>query len=129
LPRPSHRIFTAYIDLPEPVRPAFELILTPLIRSMGPNNGKLLTVLRKFPAGADMLALKVLNILTDPKVAGEERQKMSGPMVALVKSLVAERTLDPRFVVTIMGELDKVRRTGRPSPLWLVRASPADDST
>lgn len=76
---------------------------------MGPNNGKLLTVLRKFPAGADMLALKVLNILTDPRAPGEERQKMSGPMVALVKSLVAERTLDPRFVVTIMGELDKVR--------------------
>lgn len=107
-PSDPFSIFAAYIDLPQPLRPKFELVLSPLIRSMGPNNGKLLTVLRTFPPGADMLALKTLHILTESKHPNGEPAKMSAPMFALVKSLVSERSLDARFVITIMGELDKV---------------------
>lgn len=55
-----------------------------------------------------MLALKTLHILTESKHPNGEPAKMSAPMIALVKSLVSERSLDARFVITIMGELDKV---------------------
>lgn len=78
--------------------------MTPLIRSLGPSHGKLLTVLRKFPIGADALALRTVQLLTESK---DEKTKTSAPLVALVKSLVAERELSPRFMLPILPELDK----------------------
>lgn len=76
-------------------------LITPLIRALGSSHGRLLTLLRMFPPGADSLALRVLTIFT-------ESGRPSPQLVTLVKSLVSERDLDPRFLVPIVGEMDKV---------------------
>lgn len=77
-------------------------LITPLVRSLGPSHARLLMSLRAFPPGADGLFLRVLKIFTD-------NGRPSAPLVALVKSLIAERELDVRFLVPIIAELDKVR--------------------
>jgi len=46
------------------------------------------------------LALRVLTIFT-------EHGRPSGPLVALVKSLITERDLDARFLIPIIAEMDK----------------------
>ena len=76
-------------------------LITPLIRALGSGHGRLLTLLRTFPPGAESLALRVLTIFT-------ESGRPSAQLVTLVKSLVSERDLDPRFLVPIVGEMDKV---------------------
>ena len=88
------------------VQEAIQDLITQLIKSLGPNNGKLLTLMRTFPSGAESLALRVLSIFT-------ENGRPSAPLVALVKGLLAEReNLDPRFLVSIIAEMDKVRHGG-----------------
>lgn len=76
-------------------------LITPLVRALGPTHGKLLTLLRTFPSGADSLALRVLTIFT-------ETGRPSAQLVALVKSLFNERDLDARFLIPIIAEMDKV---------------------
>ena len=90
-------------------------LITPLIRALGPNHGKLLTLLRTFPSGADTLALRVLTIFT-------EERRPSAQLVALVKGLISERDLDPRFLIPIIAEMDKVRFLPLP-PFLLSRLS------
>ncbi|KAG8927139.1 hypothetical protein FRC02_008439 [Tulasnella sp. 418] len=93
-------LFQAYGQMDSSVQDAIKELITQLIKTLGPNNGKLLTLLRTFPYGAESLALRVLAILT-------ENGRPTPPLVALVKSLIAERQLDPRFLITIIGEMDK----------------------
>lgn len=83
------------------VREAVEVLLTPLIRSLGPTHTKLLTILRSFPAASEALALRVLNILT-------ENGKPGPSIVAMVKTLMLERDLDARFLIPIAADMDKV---------------------
>lgn len=80
---------------------AIQDIITTLIRSLGPTHGKLLTLMRSFPPGAESLALRVLNIFT-------EHGRPSAQLVALVKGLINERDLDARFLIPIIAEMDKV---------------------
>lgn len=96
------RIFAAYGGMQEKVQKTIQELITPLIRALGPNHGKLLTLLRTFPPGADTLALRVLTIFT-------EERRPSAQLVALVKGLISERDLDPRFLIPIIAEMDKVR--------------------
>ncbi|EJD43771.1 hypothetical protein AURDEDRAFT_65903 [Auricularia subglabra TFB-10046 SS5] len=93
-------VFAAYGRMEPSVQEALQELMTPLIKSLGPNHGKLLTLLRTFPAGSESLALRVLNIFT-------EHAKPTAPLVAVVKGLVAERDLDARFLIPIMSEMDK----------------------
>jgi symplekin len=66
-------------------------------------------LLRTFPAGADGLALRTLQVLSEPKEPDGPKVKMSTVLIALVKSLVAGREkLDPRFMLPILPDLDKV---------------------
>jgi len=83
------------------VQEAIQQLITALVRSLGPSHGKLLTLLRTFPTGAETLALRVLTIFT-------ESGRPSATIVALVKSLILERDLDARFLIPIVGEMDKV---------------------
>ena len=85
----------------ESVQQTVQQLITPLVRALGPSHGKLLTLLRTFPPGAESLALRVLNIFT-------EHGRPSSQLVALVKSLVNERDLDARFLIPIIAEMDKV---------------------
>ncbi|KAI0725434.1 Symplekin tight junction protein C terminal-domain-containing protein [Fomitopsis betulina] len=93
-------IFAAYGGMEETVQETIQQLITPLIRALGSSHGRLLTLLRMFPPGADSLALRVLTIFT-------ESGRPSPQLVTLVKSLVSERDLDPRFLVPIVGEMDK----------------------
>jgi symplekin len=94
-------IFQAYIGMQPDIQDALESLLTPLIQSLGPTR-ELLDQLSRFPPGAEKLALKVLYILSG---AGS-----SPVLVNVVKSLMAERDLNPKFVIPIIGQLDKVGR-------------------
>jgi symplekin len=96
------RIFEAYGVMDGSVQALLQELVTPLVRSLGPGHAQLLMCLRRFPPGADGLVLRVLRIFTD----GGARP--SAPLVALVKALVADRDLDVRFLVPIIGEMDKV---------------------
>ena len=97
----SFRIFASYGQMDISVQESIQDLITALIRSLGPSHGKVLTLLRTFPPGAESLALRVLNIFT-------EFGRPSAPLVALVKGLVSERDLDARFLIPIIAELDKV---------------------
>ena len=72
----------------EEVQKTIQELITPLIRALGPNHGKLLTLLRTFSSEADTLALCVLTIFT-------EERRPSAQLVALVKDL------NPRFLTPI----------------------------
>nr|GAT46745.1 predicted protein [Mycena chlorophos] len=93
-------IFSAYGHMDVTVQEAIQQLITALIRSLGPSHGKLLTIMRSFPAGAESLALRVLTIFT-------ENGRPSAQLVALIKGLISERDLDARFLIPIIGEMDK----------------------
>ncbi|KIY52653.1 hypothetical protein FISHEDRAFT_55788 [Fistulina hepatica ATCC 64428] len=105
LPAPHLRefldeIFAAYDEMDATVQEAIQELITALIRSLGPNHTKLLTLLRTFPPGSESLALRVLTIFT-------EHGRPSAQLVSLVKSIVQDRNLDARFLIPIIGEMDK----------------------
>jgi symplekin len=83
------------------VQEAIQDLITALIRSLGPNHGKLLTLMRQCPPGSESLALRILTIFT-------EHGRASAQLVALVKALINERDLDARFLIPIIAEMDKV---------------------
>lgn len=83
------------------VQQAIQELITALVRSLGSSHGKLLTLMRTCPPGAESLALRVLTIFT-------ERGRPSPQLVALVKGLITERDLDARFLIPIIAEMDKV---------------------
>lgn len=83
------------------VQEAIQDLITALIRSLGSSHGKLLTLMRTCPPGAESLALRVLTIFTD-------HGRPSTQLIALVKALINERDLDARFLIPIIAEMDKV---------------------
>ncbi|KAK4684675.1 symplekin, partial [Tremellales sp. Uapishka_1] len=91
-------IFRLYPKMDPVIQDEVEVLLTPLIQSLGAS-GKLLTLLRTFPVGSDKLALKIVTILS--------AEGVTPVLVSLVKGLMNERELDPRFIVPIIGELDR----------------------
>ncbi|KAH9965034.1 Symplekin tight junction protein C terminal-domain-containing protein [Lactifluus volemus] len=93
-------IFAAYGEMDISVQEAIHDLITALIRSLGPGNGKLLTLMRTFPPGAETLALRILNIFT-------EHGRPNAQLVVLVRGLIAERDLDARFLIPIIAEMDK----------------------
>lgn len=99
-PELLEEIFAAYAHMDSTVQQAIQELITALIRSLGPNHGKLLTLMRNFPKGSESLALRVLAIFTD-------HGRASSQLVALVKALINERDLDARFLIPIIAEMDK----------------------
>ncbi|KAJ7733250.1 Symplekin tight junction protein C terminal-domain-containing protein [Mycena maculata] len=93
-------IFSAYSHMDTTVQEAIQKLITALIRSLGSSHGKLLTLMRTCPPGAESLALRVLTIFT-------EHGRPSAQLVALVKGLINERDLDARFLIPIIAEMDK----------------------
>lgn len=84
------------------VQEAMQDLLAPLIRSLGPTNAKLLTLIKSFEPGAESLILRIIKILT-------ENGRPNANLVALVKELISDRDLDARFLMPIIAEMDKVR--------------------
>lgn len=94
------------------VQEAIQDLITALIRSLGSNHGKLLTIMRQCPEGAESLALRVVTIFT-------EHGRPSAQLVALIKGLITERNLDARFLIPIIAEMDKVKFL----PVFVIYAS------
>ncbi|KAH7914854.1 Symplekin tight junction protein C terminal-domain-containing protein [Hygrophoropsis aurantiaca] len=100
IPEFLDEIFAAYAQMEVSVQEAIQDLITALIKSLGSTNGKLLTLMRTCPPGAESLALRVLTIFT-------EHGRPSSQLVALVKGLISERDLDARFLIPIIAEMDK----------------------
>jgi len=100
LPELLDELFAAYGHMDVSVQGAVQDLITALIKSLGPNHGKLLTLLRTLPSGSESLALRILTIFT-------ENTRPSAPLVAVVKGLVSERDLDARFLIPIIADMDK----------------------
>ncbi|KAG7444313.1 uncharacterized protein BT62DRAFT_970937 [Guyanagaster necrorhizus] len=126
VPEFLEEIFAAYGQMDVTVQEAVQELITALIRSLGSNHGKLLTLMRNCPPGAETLALRVLTIFTESGRPGAQ-------LVALVKALIQERDLDARFLIPIIAEMDKpdiIRHlprivsilNGEPEPKNLVRS-------
>ena len=95
------RIFDSYVHMDISIQEAIQDLITALIRSLGPNNAKLLVIMQNFPAGAESLALRVLTIFT-------ENGRPSASLVSLVKGLMSQRELDAKFLIPVIAEMDKV---------------------
>ncbi|KAJ4494142.1 Symplekin tight junction protein C terminal-domain-containing protein [Lentinula lateritia] len=93
-------LFAAYGQMDITVQEAIQSLITALVRSLGSSHGKLLTLMRTCPPGAESLALRILSIFT-------EHGRPSPQLVALVKGLINERDLDARFLIPIIAEMDK----------------------
>lgn len=93
----------AYPLMETSVQEAIQELITGLIKALGSNNGKLLTLMRTCPRGAESLALRILTIFTDQKT------RPSSQLVTISKALISERDLDARFLIPIIAEMDKVR--------------------
>ncbi|TCD69615.1 hypothetical protein EIP91_006840 [Steccherinum ochraceum] len=100
IPELLDELFAAYGGMDESVQATIQHLITPLVRALGQNHNKLLTLLRTFPPGSETLALRVLHIFT-------ENGRPSHSIVSLVKTLVSERDLDARFLIPIIAEMDK----------------------
>ncbi|KAI6044311.1 Symplekin tight junction protein C terminal-domain-containing protein [Pisolithus marmoratus] len=100
IPEFLDEIFVSYSQMDVTVQAAIQDLITALIKSLGSNNGKLLTLMRTCPPGSESLALRVLSIFT-------EHGRPSTQLVALVKGLISERDLDARFLIPIIAEMDK----------------------
>lgn len=93
-------IFDSYVHMDISIQEAIQDLITALIRSLGPNNPKLLAIMQNFPQGSESLALRILSIFT-------ETGRPSASLVTLVKGLMSQRELDPRFLIPIIAEMDK----------------------
>ena len=80
---------------------ALRTLIVPLVKTLGPSNPKLLQLLGSFPAEAETLALQILIILTDTA-------RPTPAIVSIVKGLLSERNLNPKFLLLIIAEMDKV---------------------
>ena len=119
IPDMLDEIFAAYPRTPKFVQTAIETHIVNLIRALGPNHPRLLTLLRNFPDGADSLALCILKTLTE--------KNRTPAIVELVKELVDTRDVDPRFLVPIMADLDKAEIMKRLPRVVTILASRAPD--
>lgn len=78
-------------------------LVTPLIKSLGVGNAKLIQLIGECPPGSEQLVLTILTILAD-------KSRLPAPVVSVVRALAARRDdLSPRFLIMIISECDKVR--------------------
>ncbi|KAG8942711.1 hypothetical protein FRC04_003541 [Tulasnella sp. 424] len=94
------QIFDAYCRMEPSVQDALQVLIVPLVKTLGPNNSTLLDLLREFKPEAESLALRILSIWT-------ENARPTPGIISVVKDLLGERDLDPKFLIIIIGEMDK----------------------
>lgn len=99
VPDMLNAVFDAYPSMPEEVQKAVQKHIAALVRSLGPNNQRLLHILKTFPAGSDTLALSVFNIMAE-----KGRTQM---LLSTVKTMVTGREVDPHFLIPILPSLGK----------------------
>lgn len=92
-------LFETYSKMDSTVQDALHELLTRPIQAMGPN-AKLLGYLKSYPEGAERLVLRILNIFI-------ESGRPTPSVFTLVKTLIADRGADARFLMLIISEMDK----------------------
>lgn len=101
------------------VQDALQVLIVPLVKTLGPNNSTLLDLLREFKPEAESLALRILSLWT-------ENARPTPGIISVVKDLLAERDLDPKFLIIIIGEMDKVGSRSRLTKvLELTKSNPS----
>jgi symplekin len=92
-------VFSIYPSMPSEVQKAVRQHIAALVRSLGPNNPKLLQLLRSFPPGSDTLALSVFTIMAE--------KGRTQALVSAVKEVINEREVDPHFLIPMLPTLTK----------------------
>ena len=86
------------------VQQIIQQLCIPLIRSLGPNNAKVQSIVESYPDGSEDLVFKMLTILTD-------KGKLPTALAAHIRKLASEKDMSPRFLVPIIAEFDKAEIT------------------
>lgn len=81
-------------------------IITPLIKTMGPNNAKTLSLIQNSTPGAESFVLRILTILTE---GGSVPPSVSGT----IKQMASEKDVNPRLLVPVLRDFSKVRKKNR----------------
>ncbi|KAG0000549.1 hypothetical protein BGZ79_005800 [Entomortierella chlamydospora] len=93
-------LFTHYISYDPFVQRVIRQKIQPLIKSIKSDSPKLLALIRDFPIGAEMLALRIIFILTDGV-------QPSPGLVSAVQDAVIRHDLNARFLIPIIGGMDR----------------------
>ncbi|GJJ67861.1 symplekin [Entomortierella parvispora] len=93
-------MFDNYISYSPFVQKVIRTRIQPLINSIKSDSPKLLALIRNFPMGAEMLALRIVVLLTDAA-------KPSAGLVEAVQAAVTQHDLNARFLIPILGGLTK----------------------
>lgn len=99
MPDMLDNVFSVYPAMPSEVQKAVRQHIAALIRSLGPNNPKLLQLLRSFPPGSDTLALSVFTVMAE--------KGRTQALVSAVKEVINEREVDPHFLIPMLPTLTK----------------------
>ena len=102
------RLFQTFPRMDPTVQEVVQELLVRPIQAIGPNNPRLLGYLKNYPEGAETLVLKILNVFTDG-------MRPAPSIIGLVKTLLADRGADARFLMFIISEMDKVNKIRRSS--------------
>ncbi|KAF9426076.1 hypothetical protein BGZ94_006967 [Podila epigama] len=93
-------LFTHYGSFDPFVQRVVRVRIPPLIKAIKQDSPKLLVLIRDFPLGAEMLILRIVNILTDGVRPAPE-------LVSAVQQAVVQHDLNARFLVPIVSGLNK----------------------
>ncbi|KAG0365851.1 Symplekin tight junction protein C terminal-domain-containing protein [Gamsiella multidivaricata] len=93
-------LFKDYILYDPFVQRVIRQRIQPLIKSIKSDSPKLLALIRDMPKGAEMLVLRIIFILTDGV-------NPSPGLVSTVQGAVVQHDLNARFLIPIIGGLDK----------------------
>ncbi|KAI7835156.1 Symplekin tight junction protein C terminal-domain-containing protein [Kickxella alabastrina] len=95
-------VFEAYTSAHAQIKMSINRLITPLIKSVSNTPGKVVPILSQFPAGAEVMAVRVIRILTRESGHVPSRDLIQG-----VLDMHTARNLDPRFIVAICNGLTK----------------------
>ncbi|CAH7687460.1 Symplekin tight junction protein C terminal-domain-containing protein [Phakopsora pachyrhizi] len=78
-----------------------DVLITPLIRTLGGKHGKIISLIQNCQSGSEALILRVLSILM-------EKGKLPASIVEVIKSMSASsNNMLPRFIIPTIGDLKK----------------------
>ncbi|KAG0347436.1 hypothetical protein BG004_007732 [Podila humilis] len=93
-------LFTHYSSYHPFTQRVIRLRIPPLIKAIKQDSTKFLDLIRNFPIGAEMLVLRIINILA-------EGGHPAPGLVAAVQEVVVQHDLNARFLVPIISGLNK----------------------
>ncbi|KAF9209328.1 hypothetical protein BGZ59_010161 [Podila verticillata] len=93
-------LFAHYSSYDPFIQRVIRIRIPPLIKAIKQDSPKFLALIRNFPLGAEMLVLRIINILTDGA-------RPAPGLVSAVQEAVVQHDLNARFLVPIVSGLNK----------------------